>query len=730
MSAITTQCTTCGVRMKVRDPKLVGEIVTCPKCGSMVLVAPLSGPSSGGKSLKAATSTASVDSSHDFDMIGDVLGEGPRTEPPLPAEESSSAVVDPPRATDPEPDALSPTETVNPPLESEPPVAATAAAEPQVETVGSTTAATRMPAANPASSAPTALPAVRWEASKPSPSEPSPEPTQPRPAAEEAVARPNPAEAWSSPQAARWRTWAALGAAGLAGVVLAVLICLAWISGMAGPTVAEASPDAPPPGNGDSAESIPAETPARSQDPEPAADDSGDPASAEIAAPSDPSPAPKQPTEPQPPAADPANPVKDPAGTSRKVEARKPPLDPLADDPLGIGALTAPIDPLVAAGAEPTPEPDEEIDWTGGRPPLRRIDVAAQLSLPLEQIEIPPIPLTEFTAFASDLTAAPITIDPWGFYLAGAAADAKVQVRGQQLTAGKLIDDAVRPLGLGLRIEESGAVLTHRLLAANAIRAQNYTISDLTQGDSAQGQALGDLVQQMVAPDQWSGQTVRLQATADQLVVTQTMDVHFQLLLFVERLRVARGLAPQSTLGIQLHKTGRLNPSPPAVDRLLAQRVSVKFIRPAPLKEVLAALARQSGAAIIVDWRALGEMHWSHRLESSLIEENAPLEQALRNLLEPRQLTWRAVNDRTLQITSPPAKSRAAVEPVVRFHALPTALAATDAEEVRSQATSAAALSGESSGSERLDFSPDGRLIVLRAAPAQHARLRQWLKRR
>jgi predicted RNA-binding Zn-ribbon protein involved in translation (DUF1610 family) len=33
-------CTTCQVRLKVQDESVIGEILSCPKCGSMVHVVP------------------------------------------------------------------------------------------------------------------------------------------------------------------------------------------------------------------------------------------------------------------------------------------------------------------------------------------------------------------------------------------------------------------------------------------------------------------------------------------------------------------------------------------------------------------------------------------------------------------------------------------------------------------------------------------------------------------
>ena len=40
MQPFAIVCTTCSSRLKVRDPRLVGQIVTCPSCGAMVEILP------------------------------------------------------------------------------------------------------------------------------------------------------------------------------------------------------------------------------------------------------------------------------------------------------------------------------------------------------------------------------------------------------------------------------------------------------------------------------------------------------------------------------------------------------------------------------------------------------------------------------------------------------------------------------------------------------------------
>src|SRR6476661_4608767 len=43
VSAFTIQCTTCRRSLRVTNPEAIGQILSCPKCGSMVLVEAPSG---------------------------------------------------------------------------------------------------------------------------------------------------------------------------------------------------------------------------------------------------------------------------------------------------------------------------------------------------------------------------------------------------------------------------------------------------------------------------------------------------------------------------------------------------------------------------------------------------------------------------------------------------------------------------------------------------------------
>ena len=69
-----------------------------------------------------------------------------------------------------------------------------------------------------------------------------------------------------------------------------------------------------------------------------------------------------------------------------------------------------------------------------------------------------------------------------------------------------------------------------------------YTVSDLTGDDKEAVAQLAALVRKLVAPESWQGNSGRgtIDTDGGTLVVTQTGDVHQQMLVFCEKLRDAR----------------------------------------------------------------------------------------------------------------------------------------------------------------------------------------------
>ena len=88
---------------------------------------------------------------------------------------------------------------------------------------------------------------------------------------------------------------------------------------------------------------------------------------------------------------------------------------------------------------------------------------------------------------------------------------------------------------------------------------------------------------------------------------------------------------------------------------MLARPVTVNFHEPAPLNQIVAYLADAVQCDVLIDRIALAAAQTSDRVEASLVAQKKPLGAALRELLRPLGLAFRAVDAQTLQITTPEA---------------------------------------------------------------------------
>src|SRR5262249_49083246 len=110
----------------------------------------------------------------------------------------------------------------------------------------------------------------------------------------------------------------------------------------------------------------------------------------------------------------------------------------------------------------------------------------------------------------------------------------------ENTTVNGILEAALNPLRLSWRSEDGQLVVGYP--PQENLRQVRYAIGDLA-GDPQAVAGLAALMRQMVAPQSWreAGGKASLVAGSDALVVEQSQPVHFELLSFCEKLRVARG---------------------------------------------------------------------------------------------------------------------------------------------------------------------------------------------
>jgi hypothetical protein len=212
----------------------------------------------------------------------------------------------------------------------------------------------------------------------------------------------------------------------------------------------------------------------------------------------------------------------------------------------------------------------------------------------------------------------------------------------------------LEPLQLGLALGEGQVRITDLSLIGAAPRQRMHDVADLTGGEPQRIAALGQWIRELVMPGTWAedGGTGRLAVAAGGFSIEHRELAHHQVLFLCDKLRVARKLPPRGKFPAELLAVAAL---PNRARGPLAVPIQLNFNRTTRLTQVLERLGSVAGVTILVDWTALQAQGWTPETMATLTVDGKPLSDALAQLLTPRDLTFRAVDGATLEVTTPVA---------------------------------------------------------------------------
>ncbi|XZE54288.1 hypothetical protein SH139x_000245 [Planctomycetaceae bacterium SH139] len=610
MDHFSITCTTCGRRLRVKDRRLVGQIVACPKCQAMVLIEPPADDPAA--PLESSASPMPAKSSAAEPGVRSRSGAAGKHRLAMGDESVDSEALTQER--------IAPLD--NAPLDH---VAGDFA---QVDFGAEPSAATESwlggelpPASLPPLSRP---PAFEGEAD-----------------AAEDLAGAVPPIAFQSEAAARRRQIIAVGTIAGVSLLLAAtifgLVVRSWRNGKR-----QASQQASGVNNGDpaGADAVTAGTPQPdSAEPDLAEPDLTEPDLAEpdLTEPDD--------AEPDDAAAEPGSPVGGlPAGGEDPFQG---PASPLGDGPLGDGptlqggaavddAAEGPIElpaglqrfvPLLQldeaavtnagnqAAAPPTMadlvirRPELAVRETDYPEPAERVDVQKQLNVRVKQLQAVDQPLDRLLRVVGQLGGIPIEYELLALDLAGMSPRTAVTLEVGETTALSLLGQVVQRAGCRVALTDGiVSVLPDNQRLANAMQ-QAFTIDDL-QSDPLQMAADMKL---LLGP---TAAAAKVSVESGVLQVEGPPQVRARAALLLAAWRRARGLDLPLGAGavdrwIAVYDES-LGPQNRFADwqPLPETPTGLNLDNPYSIEMILGALAHESGAALVVDWQAA----WSHGL--------------------------------------------------------------------------------------------------------------------
>lgn len=339
---------------------------------------------------------------------------------------------------------------------------------------------------------------------------------------------------------------------------------------------------------------------------------------------------------------------------------------------------------LPPQGVENDLRPDEEVDIPSSRPAasanVRRIaprerDVASLLSQELAGISLERVPLHRFADEMAMLCGVSISLDPEALASLGLAVDQPVSVSTGPASIQAVLKSALAPLGLAAATVHNQLQITRAATGGGLIKIR-YSLDDLAGSEGSSIEVLAGLLRTHIVPGSWKENGGRGQLTVTELAieVDQSPLVHDQILVFCEKLRVARGQPTRTRFDAAKPTTARfhprrydLAPRRTKAKSALSETVQASFVSPEPLSGIATVFGRQSRCVVLIDGPALAAAGLSSESAVALDAAGVPLADALARATEPLGLAWRAVDERTVEITTPVAL---ATRPEVEFYSV------------------------------------------------------------
>jgi hypothetical protein len=214
---------------------------------------------------------------------------------------------------------------------------------------------------------------------------------------------------------------------------------------------------------------------------------------------------------------------------------------------------------------------------------------------------------------------------------------------------GDALTELLAKRGLMFLVEGQQVIVTSPDRKTAKLLSASYDVSDLAPGGGEEVARFAALVPTFVCPTSWQekGGKGRIKVVDGALAVEQDPIVQHAVAVFLDKLRQARGLALKENLKPE---EVALKSSYALAKANLDKVVTANFSLESPLVDVLSWLSRSTATRIIVDEASLAQAGlWSHQ-PAKVVVEKQPLYEALSSLLTPIGMTFRIVDERTVQV--------------------------------------------------------------------------------
>ncbi len=285
------------------------------------------------------------------------------------------------------------------------------------------------------------------------------------------------------------------------------------------------------------------------------------------------------------------------------------------------------------------------------RPDPLEIEASRQLTEVFPEIRIDQMSLIQFARLVNRLTSIPVQLD------AGAVMNGQIDprqmvgVHSTDATADAILRAALEPIDLTYRVSPDDRVIIIAAQDDAGLIQSEYEVDPQLGFQGERTALLMEMIQLTIEPGSWNvnGGEAIIEHAADKLLVNQTPNNHRDLGRFLNLLNAAAAL--------------KQNPGDETARQQLASRVSrtrligevssaFELLQRQPVADVLNQIERNDGITVLVDWSALGPLGWHPGTEIPWPSKGQDVLTTLNDIAASMGLVVRSLAENTLEITT------------------------------------------------------------------------------
>lgn len=297
------------------------------------------------------------------------------------------------------------------------------------------------------------------------------------------------------------------------------------------------------------------------------------------------------------------------------------------------------------------------------------------LNINLKSISIRELKLSQCLQTIRELGALPIEVNWGSLRRNGVNADDKISWSGNDVTLKTVLSEVLAQRGLMFKINDEEKIVFVPRVSVNArsdsgvnpvagsgstmVKTQ-YSVADLVGRSPEKTAELIKSIREFLCPGDWKevgGTGTIAAAGGGSIVITQSQQNQWIIADFLDRLRLARHLAPLHNRDVSL------DPMTVRAQSALKRNVGINFQPSADLKTALAEIGQRIGVSILLDEPSLKIAGISVQFPITFDARELSLEETFNRIKEETSLTYLAQTPNSFIVTTPDGvKSMMSVE--------------------------------------------------------------------